>query len=81
MTRTYIDYYNLKSYYTYKFNEKEAYWDEEISNLEKANEETEKAIELARLQEALANAKKEKTKRVWKENIGWVNFLPCIVVI
>ena len=28
MTRTYIDYYNLKSYYTYKFNEKEAYWEE-----------------------------------------------------
>lgn len=45
-------------------DEKEAYWDEEISNLEKANEETEKAIELARLQEALENAKKEKTKRV-----------------
>ena len=45
-------------------DEKESYWDEEISNLEKANEETEKAIELARLQEALENAKKEKTKRV-----------------
>ena len=53
-------------------DEKEAYWDEEISNLEKANEETEKAIELARLQEALENAKNEKTKRVWREGIGWV---------
>ena len=51
-------------------DEKEAYWDEEISNLEKANEETEKAIELARLQEALENAKNEKTKRVWREGIG-----------
>ena len=45
-------------------DEKEAYWDEEISNLEKANEETEKAIELARLEEALENAKNEKYKRV-----------------
>lgn len=53
-------------------DEKEAYWDEEISNLEKANEETEKAIELARLEEALENAKNEKTKRVWREGIGWV---------
>ena len=45
-------------------DEKEAYWDEEISNLEKANAETEKAIELARLEEALENAKNEKNKRV-----------------
>lgn len=45
-------------------DEKEAYWDEEISNLEKANEEKEKAIELARLEEALENAKNEKNKRV-----------------
>ena len=51
-------------------DEKEAYWDEEISNLEKANEETEKAIELARLEEALENAKNEKTKRVWHEGLG-----------
>lgn len=26
-TRTYIDYYDLKSYSTYKFNEKEAFWE------------------------------------------------------
>ena len=51
-------------------DEKEAYWDEEISNLEKANKETEKAIELARLEEALENAKNEKTKRVWREGLG-----------
>ena len=43
-----------------------------IWDKEKANEETERELELARLQEALANAKKEKTKRVWKENIGWI---------
>lgn len=52
-------------------DEKEAYWDEEISNLKKANEETDKAIELAKLQEALENAKKERNKRVWVEGLGW----------
>ena len=41
-----------------------------IWDKEKANEETERELELARLQEALANAKKEKTKRVWREGIG-----------
>ena len=39
-------------------------YDKLIEEKEKANEETEKEIELARLQEALENAKKEKTKRV-----------------
>ena len=52
--------------------EQEEYYDQLIKDKEKANEETEKELELARLQEALANAKKEKTKRVWKENIGWI---------
>lgn len=52
--------------------EQEEYYDQLIADKEKANEETEKELELARLQEALANAQKEKTKRVWKENIGWI---------
>ena len=52
--------------------EQEEYYDQLIEDKEKANEETEKELELARLQEALANAQKEKTKRVWKENIGWI---------
>ena len=59
-------------------DEKEAYWDEEISNLEKANEETEKAIELARLEEALENAKKERVKKIWREGLGWVKFCPAL---
>ena len=42
----------------------EEYYDKLIEEKEKANEETEKEIELAKLQEALANAKREKTKRV-----------------
>lgn len=44
--------------------EQEEYYDQLIADKEKANEETEKELELARLKEALENAKKEKTKRV-----------------
>ena len=58
--------------------EQEEYYDQLIEDKEKANEETEKELELARLQEALANAQKEKTKRVWREGIGWVNFCPAL---
>lgn len=39
--------------------------DEKIDKLKEANKETEREIELARLQEALANAQKNKSKRVW----------------
>ena len=53
-------------------DEQEEYYDQLIADKEKANEETERELELARLQEALANAKAEKTKRVWREGIGWV---------
>lgn len=53
-------------------DEQEEYYDQLIADKEKANEETERELELARLQEALANAQKEKTKRVWREGIGWV---------
>lgn len=52
--------------------EQEEYYDKLIDDKKAANDETERELELARLQEALANAKKEKTKRVWKENIGWI---------
>ena len=44
--------------------EQEDYYDKLIDDKKAANEETEKELELARLQEALENAKKEKTKRV-----------------
>lgn len=44
--------------------EKEDYYDQLIKDKEEANEESEKELELARLQEALENARKEKTKRV-----------------
>ena len=50
----------------------EEYYDKLIEDKKKANEESEKEIELAKLQEALANAKREKTKRVFREGIGWV---------
>lgn len=42
----------------------EDYYDKLIEEKKKANDETEKEIELAKLQEALENAKREKTKRV-----------------
>ena len=45
-------------------------YDKLIAEKEKANEETERELELAKLQEALENAKKEKTKRVWREGLG-----------
>lgn len=53
-------------------DEQEDYYDKLIDDKKKANDETERELELARLQEALANAQKEKTKRVWREGIGWV---------
>lgn len=52
--------------------EQKDYYDKLIDDKKAANDETEKELELARLQEALANAQKEKTKRVWREGIGWV---------
>nr|DAE02432.1 MAG TPA: minor tail protein [Siphoviridae sp. ctsUY14] len=58
--------------------EQEDYYDKLIDDKKAANDETEKELELARLQEALANAQKEKTKRVWREGIGWVNFCPAL---
>lgn len=50
--------------------EQEDYYDKLIDDKKAANDETKKELELARLQEALANAQKEKTKRVWREGIG-----------
>lgn len=58
--------------------EQEEYYDQLIEDKEKANEETEKELELARLQEALANAKKERVKKIWREGLGWVKFCPAL---
>lgn len=52
--------------------EQEDYYNKLIEEKQKANDETEKELELAKLQEALANAKSQKTKRVWREGLGWV---------
>ena len=53
--------------------------DEEINRIgeiidakQKENDETERQIELTKLQEALENARKNRTKRVFREGIGWV---------
>lgn len=56
--------------------EQEDYYDKLIDDKKAANDETEKELELARLQEALANAQKERVKKIWREGIGWVNFAP-----
>lgn len=55
-------------------DEKEEYYDKLIADKEAANKETERELELARLEEALENAKNEKNKRIWHENLGWVIF-------
>ena len=44
----------------------------EIDAKKASNEETERAIKLAEAEERLANAYKEKNKRVYREGIGWV---------
>ena len=45
-------------------------YDKLIEEKQKANDETERELELARLQEALENAKKERSKRIWREGLG-----------
>lgn len=46
-------------------------YDQLINEKKQANDETERELELAKLQEALENAKRERTKRVWREGLGW----------
>lgn len=48
------------------------YYDKLIEEKQKANDESERELELAKLQEALEKAKTERTKRVFREGIGWV---------
>ena len=51
----------------------EDYWDERIKKLKESNEKRERAIELEKLEERLANQRKEKVKRVWSESAGaWI---------
>lgn len=47
-------------------------YNDEIDAKKKSNDETDRAIELAKLEENLANARKEKNKRVYKEGVGFV---------
>lgn len=50
----------------------EDYYDGVIDSIEKMNEEQSKSIELAEAYEALMNAMTQKTKKVYKEGLGWV---------
>lgn len=49
----------------------ENYYDNVINAIEKMNEDTQESIELAEAYEALINAMTQKTKKVWKEGLGW----------
>lgn len=48
------------------------YYDDVIDTVDKLNDEEEKALELAEAYEALMNAMTQKTKKVWREGLGWV---------
>ena len=50
----------------------ENYYDSVIDAIEKMNEDTQESIELAEAYEALMNAMTQKTKKVYKEGLGWV---------
>jgi TP901 family phage tail tape measure protein len=50
----------------------ENYYDDVIDAIEKMNEDTKESIELAEAYEALMNAMTQKTKKVYKEGLGWV---------
>ena len=50
----------------------ENYYDDVINAIEKMNEDTKESIELAEAYEALMNAMTQKTKKVYKEGLGWV---------
>lgn len=50
----------------------EEYYDYVIDAMEKQKEEQEESLELAEAYEALMNAMTQKTKKVYKEGLGWV---------
>jgi len=50
----------------------ESYYDNVIESIEKMNQDTQESIELAEAYETLMNAMTQKTKKVYKEGLGWV---------
>ena len=50
----------------------ENYYDNVIDAIEKMNEDTKESIELAEAYDALMNAMTQKTKKVYKEGLGWI---------
>lgn len=50
----------------------ENYYDDVINAIEKMNEDTKESIELAEAYDALMNAMTQKTKKVYKEGLGWI---------
>lgn len=51
----------------------ETYYDNVLDAIEKMNEKQQESLELAEAYEALMNAMTQKTKKVYKEGLGWVN--------
>lgn len=50
----------------------ENYYDDVINAIEKMNQDTQESIELAEAYDALMNAMTQKTKKVYKEGLGWI---------
>lgn len=50
----------------------ENYYDDVINAIEKMNDDTKESIELAEAYDALMNAMTQKTKKVYKEGLGWI---------
>lgn len=51
----------------------ETYYDNVLDAIEKMNEKQQESLELAEAYETLMNAMTQKTKKVYKEGLGWVN--------
>ena len=50
----------------------ETYYDNVLDAIEKMNEKQQESLELAEAYEALMNAMTQKTKKVYKEGLGWI---------
>lgn len=50
----------------------ESYYDNVLDAIEKMNEKQQESLELAEAYEALMNAMTQKTKKVYKEGLGWI---------
>ncbi len=59
----------------------EDYYDTVLDAMDKMNEDQERSLELAEAYDALMNAMQNKSKKVFREGLGWVCDMPSIIVI